>query len=269
MHKITEKDELIRRVLDGECSPEDEERHETLLAEDIEYCNHFNKLKRNKEDLKNLASMDPASLRADSKDMIMERVIERRGRNLPGFAKPEAAEDENVSAPLSTKPLPSAPRVIKKSPYLYAVGLMAACGAGLVLGFFLARHTMETQPPILEHSVATTSLRADNELKRKFSNTIDNENQALNCPELTKVRFVLHAPKAEKVMLVGDFNDWSNKATPMNDEEGKGIWRLTVPLEPGTYRYKFLVDGERWVNDPAADGKINDGFGGFNSLIRL
>ncbi len=268
MHKITEKDELIRRVLDEECSPEDVERHETLLADDLDYRNHFNTIERNKADLKNLATMDSAPLRADSKDKIMERVIESRSRNLREFAEPKSAE-ENGSGPLATLPLPSSPTDTKKSPYLYAVGLMAACGAGLVLGFLLARYTTETQPPLLKHSVATKSLNANNELKRKNSNSTDNEKQAVDCRELTKVRFVLHAPNAEKVMLVGDFNNWSNKATPMSDNEGNGVWRLTVPLEPGSYRYKFLVDGERWVNDPGADGKINDGFGGFNSLISL
>jgi hypothetical protein len=34
-------------------------------------------------------------------------------------------------------------------------------------------------------------------------------------------------------------------------------------------QYNLLVDGTRWVKDPAADGLRPDGFGGVNSVIRL
>jgi hypothetical protein len=55
----------------------------------------------------------------------------------------------------------------------------------------------------------------------------------------------------------------------MRDEDGDGIWTLSVNLRPGVYQYNLLVDGTRWVKDPAADGFRPDGFGGVNSVIRL
>lgn len=69
--------------------------------------------------------------------------------------------------------------------------------------------------------------------------------------ETTPVQFVLHAPNARSVTLVGDFNDWDRSAVPMA-ETGDGVWSVVVSLPPGTVRYSFLVDGHEWRADPAA-----------------
>lgn len=65
------------------------------------------------------------------------------------------------------------------------------------------------------------------------------------------VQFVLHAPGARSVAVVGDFNDWDPQALPMT-QEGGGVWSVVVPLPPGTIRYSFLVDGGEWRADPDA-----------------
>lgn len=81
------------------------------------------------------------------------------------------------------------------------------------------------------------------------------------------VRFLLKAPEASKVSLAGDFNDWSVEQTALSDEDGNGIWTVTVPLQPGRYQYKFLLDGKKWVVEPDAPAYQSDGFGGKNSLL--
>ena len=58
-------------------------------------------------------------------------------------------------------------------------------------------------------------------------------------------------------------------APGVKDEDGDGLWTLTVTLQPGVYQYNLLVDGTRWVKDPAADAFRPDGFGGVNSVLRL
>jgi hypothetical protein len=40
-------------------------------------------------------------------------------------------------------------------------------------------------------------------------------------------------------------------------------------MEEGTYTYAFLVDGKKWIPDPAVSRKVADGFGNVNSLINL
>jgi hypothetical protein len=82
-------------------------------------------------------------------------------------------------------------------------------------------------------------------------------------------RFVLVAPGAAAVTLVGDFNDWSDDATPMTTDASGGLWTVTVPLEPGRYRYAFVVDGDVWTPDPGAPRSVDDDFGRPNSVLTI
>lgn len=84
--------------------------------------------------------------------------------------------------------------------------------------------------------------------------------------ELRLVQFVLTAPKASQVTVVGDFNEWDPAATPMVRGEG-GAWTAAIPVSPGRHVYAFIVDGDRWVADPAAPLAPEDGFGIRNSVI--
>lgn len=70
--------------------------------------------------------------------------------------------------------------------------------------------------------------------------------------------------KAGKVYLSGSFNNWSTMALPMK-KTGTG-WVISVPLSPGKYRYKYIVDG-KWIHDPSNLLKENDGQAGFNSVL--
>ena len=46
-----------------------------------------------------------------------------------------------------------------------------------------------------------------------------------------------------------------------------GRWTKFIPLRPGRYEYKFLVDGSKWIPDPANRETIDDGFGWLNSIV--
>lgn len=83
------------------------------------------------------------------------------------------------------------------------------------------------------------------------------------------IQFVLVAPSAQTVRVVGDFNDWDIEATPLIQNDGQGVWSVTVPLEPGRYRYSFLVDGTTWLEDPHAAPALDDEFGRPNSVITV
>lgn len=83
--------------------------------------------------------------------------------------------------------------------------------------------------------------------------------------------FVFKADKKLKsVRLVGSFNKWDKTANPMTVDADGLTWRLTLPLAPGRYVYKFAHFGpgneETWVVDPGApldeSDKVND-----NSLL--
>lgn len=79
-------------------------------------------------------------------------------------------------------------------------------------------------------------------------------------------RFELTAPEAHRVTLAGGFTDWQPDIELT--QGGSGIWTVVVPLEPGIHSYAFVIDGERWVPDPASPA-YDDGFGGLNSRLAL
>jgi hypothetical protein len=81
-------------------------------------------------------------------------------------------------------------------------------------------------------------------------------------------QFVLVAPNAKSVTLVGDFNDWSLSATRLARQAGDGVWWVTVNLPPGRYRYAFVVDGTTWRSDPNAPAAEDD-FGRPNSVVTI
>jgi len=90
--------------------------------------------------------------------------------------------------------------------------------------------------------------------------------EAPSTHEVRLVQFVLTAPKASHVTVVGDFNEWDPAATPMARRDG-GAWTAAIPVAPGRHVYAFIVDGDRWVADPAAPLAPEDGFGIRNSVI--
>jgi 1,4-alpha-glucan branching enzyme len=74
--------------------------------------------------------------------------------------------------------------------------------------------------------------------------------------------------EAETVCVVGEFNDWSETANPMTDD-GDGFV-AQIELIPGRrYRFRYLLDGERWENDWAADAYVANEYGGDDSVIDL
>lgn len=82
------------------------------------------------------------------------------------------------------------------------------------------------------------------------------------------VRFVFSDTDAASVTLAGDFNGWSRSATPLEPSGVAGQWIVELPLSAGSHEYAFLVDGERWVADPAALLR-RDEFGQESSVVRV
>ena len=81
------------------------------------------------------------------------------------------------------------------------------------------------------------------------------------------VKFVLVAPQAARVSLVGDFNRWDPAATPMERTPTGGTWSVVVPLSAGRHEYAFVVDGKQWLPDPSAPLAPVDGLGAPNSVV--
>lgn len=90
----------------------------------------------------------------------------------------------------------------------------------------------------------------------------------LKSKDVTKVTF--YTPDtldAEQVHLVGDFNEWSETATPMTPLKD-GRFKIVLELEPNQeYQFRYLVNGDEWHNDWDADKYVPNPYIGDNSVV--
>lgn len=86
---------------------------------------------------------------------------------------------------------------------------------------------------------------------------------------LTPVRFVLAAPGAQRVAVIGSFNNWNATGWEMRRDPATGQWSLTTALPSGSFEYVFQVDGTATLPDPSAPLSADDGFGSRNSLLQV
>jgi 1,4-alpha-glucan branching enzyme len=80
-----------------------------------------------------------------------------------------------------------------------------------------------------------------------------------------------HTPtvEAETVAVLGEFNDWEPEATPLAKRQD-GSYSATLSLDaPGSYRFRYLLDGKIWENEGEADGEERNRFGSKDSVIEV
>lgn len=71
---------------------------------------------------------------------------------------------------------------------------------------------------------------------------------------------------AHSVQIAGDFNSWNPKGFDLEFRDN--CWQYNLQIEPGNYSYQLIVNGE-WMNDPHCNEVIENGYGGYNSLLRV
>ena len=75
--------------------------------------------------------------------------------------------------------------------------------------------------------------------------------------------------EAEKVALVGDFNQWSESATVMKPLKD-GRFKATVELaKDSSYQFRYLINDIEWRNDWDADQYVPNPFSGDNSVVEV
>ncbi|MBQ3658288.1 MAG: isoamylase early set domain-containing protein [Bacteroidales bacterium] len=74
------------------------------------------------------------------------------------------------------------------------------------------------------------------------------------------------AQNANEVAVAGEFNNWDKEAIKMTKTIGG--FEATIELKKGTYQFKYVLDGEKWINDPTRK-VVDDGQGNQNSVIEL
>ena len=72
---------------------------------------------------------------------------------------------------------------------------------------------------------------------------------------------------AERINLVGDFNNWDTESLPFRHNRQEN-WQIEIELEAGReYRFRYLFDGDQWRDDWHADKCIANPHGGYHSIL--
>jgi hypothetical protein len=166
--------------------------------------------------------------------LLADDTISQRGRDLLGRTGPTSDAWEQAAAPPEedSQHVPDAAD--------------APAGTGQPVAQELARHRLAATEP---------AAQSGSSAGRAATRAVD-------------VTFTLPGEVgAGHVALCGDFNDWSagSIALPRGSD---GAWQVTLPLEPGqSYRFRYLLDGERWENAWQADWYEPNPFGSTNSVV--
>ena len=97
-------------------------------------------------------------------------------------------------------------------------------------------------------------------LKKSYSKT------GKNC----RITFKIDADcGAENAAVLGEWNEWSPESHPMTKRKD-GSLSTTISLDAGReYRFRYLLDGERWENDEQADQLATNRFGSQDCVLAL
>jgi 5'-AMP-activated protein kinase regulatory beta subunit len=82
------------------------------------------------------------------------------------------------------------------------------------------------------------------------------------------VTFQIQSKPGSKVYIAGDFNEWNNLEQELCDHNDNGVYQIAVELKPGTYEYKFHINGS-WCVDPGNPNFNRNPMGTLNSVITV
>lgn len=81
-----------------------------------------------------------------------------------------------------------------------------------------------------------------------------------------RVTFAIESEAGKKVAVAGAFNNWDTEKKILKDKANNGIYKGTMLIEPGTYEYKFFIDGT-WSIDPLNPNFAPNDIGTLNSVL--
>ena len=69
--------------------------------------------------------------------------------------------------------------------------------------------------------------------------------------------------------VCGEFNAWSTTRHPMKRRKDGAFWLSLWVTAGHEYRFRYLLDGERWQNDQTADGYVPNPYGGEDGVLTV
>jgi chromosome partitioning protein len=222
-----------------------------------------------------ICEYDPASKgRTDFHSLADEVINSRASQQREEIIGTLSSQLESISSSAeellkSTKPAAYQKRadIVMKKPQAVTVENQVSIGAG---NDEIALELEEELPSPAQQQhheeVSTTSVQVQN--AKPFALTIEEKlSDYYGVNQINEaIVFVTLYPRAKKVQVAGDFNNWQPEKTDMQKVGTSGIWQTRIKLPPGKHQYRLVVDGQ-WQQDPYNEKCVLNPFGGFNSIV--
>jgi len=128
-------------------------------------------------------------------------------------------------------------------------------GAPAIDDFYVAARAVGQRVPAPS---TTRTLRPSRKTMHIYENPLEG---------LRNTEFRMEAPEAKTVQLAGDFTEWEKSPLDLV-QSYDGTWFTIVPLLPGTYSYRFIVDGQ-WLDDPHSNQHVPNPFGSEDAVMSV
>ena len=241
--KNPDPDTVVRQFIDGDLSEDEVREALHRIADDPEARSLLQFELQMTQDLAASRSARPSSEFAAN---TVEKLGDRAETETAESALRTRLRDwwQGVTRPLITIP-------VRPAHTLATIALVAAVA-------WLAW----PPPPSDQGSVASNQPEATTSVQTTTAST---RPQA----QMVWTRFVYTDDDADSVAVAGDFSQWKPIPLSPHTVNDKTVWTGLVPVSRGEHEYQFVIDGEKWVTDPLAPVKQDDGFGAKNAVLKL
>lgn len=73
-----------------------------------------------------------------------------------------------------------------------------------------------------------------------------------------------------EICVVGDFSNWDPHRYKFSHKHSDGSSSIEVVLEAGKeYQFRYLCDGQTWLNEPEADKQVRTHYGGSENSVLI
>jgi beta-glucosidase len=186
-----------------------------------------------------------------------ESAVERPKRELKGFTHVELAVGETKRATIAVKIADLAYYDVEKSGWTVEAvkhGIHVGANARdlpLSGAFWVGDEGVlatEADPPVLVDEEPSPDVVEDTSTTETVApkpETVTPSGPATVIFQVDMAGFdpVYLASKTGGVYLQAEFNNWCGLCEPLMDADGDGVWTRSRTMEPGTYQYKYTING--------------------------
>ncbi len=104
-------------------------------------------------------------------------------------------------------------------------------------------------------------------LSETFPKWIDFTDRLSSDYQVKQLYYIDADKSVNQFQIAGDFSNWVAGDFPVH-RQGDSLF-IEVPLKPGKYQYKFILNGNTWIADPNAAEFLTDPYGGRNSILTI